>query len=291
MITGIRDARTPTQIKSAFPSVTLGRVFTQSDTPIAAQSIITSVNFYCQPYWDESLVPIVSFNPLNSDVASGAWTPYLRELAEHLKTKPTTKVVVRHEPEGKMTGKEFGAMFTRVRSIMKDTYPTLQIGASYMIYHWLPSPSNPNLSIAGNTDNPTEWWVDADFYAADVYSGRSVALNLTLPEHPGFARWLSLLVHSTDNFAITERGFETALRDGSGNLVVDGGGHYIDDPTLHATRVTTIGREADWLLTPTGQRCVFYTYWNTSGAEASPALVLDATGETALNSLFTRVVT
>lgn len=275
MRVGIREDHDPSETKTRFPQATYTRTFIGD--VLAPGSLIQGFTYYAQPSWNAGMVPIVTFKPKPADVSAGTWDPYLKEIAQFLKTKPETLVVPWHEPEDDHTGSVFSQMFKRVRDVLKGEFPELRVGYAAMAYQWNPKWNNPNTSVAGRTDYPASWRIQADFYAVDVYSGFEYPVNTILPEISGFKRWARLLAPTGLPIFITERGFKVAS----------------SDPAVLAERATAIRRELAWLQSddPLAKRIEAYVYWSSTGVENDPLMVLDELGEVALGELFSAVTT
>ncbi len=267
-VPGVHDTLSPAHVKAAYP----GTVFTREFIPgvlSGPRSLIAATDKLCRPSWSAGLTPMFSFKLDRDQVAAGQWDSVLAELAQWLGQQPDAYVIPWHEPEDDMTGAQFAAFFNRVADRMRTANPFVRMVYASMAYQW--APKKDGGSIAGRTYTPADWRAaDADFVAADVYSGRSFPLRAILPEHPGFARWMAEIVGDR-TYMVTERGFETG--------------------TDHQLRAEQIDRETDWLLTdPVGQRCTAWLYWNTGGTESSSSLVLDEQyGEPALRVAISRL--
>lgn len=267
---GIHEDYPPQDTAARWPQVKYTRTFI--DAVVYPGSLISKFTYYAKPSWDAGLTPVVSFRPVADDVSSGKWDTWLRELGTWLSGQPEALVVIWHEPEGSMPGSTFQALFNRCRNNLKLGFPGLKVGYAAMAYHWNVKWNNPNLSVAGKTDTPAAWRVQADFYAVDVYSGFEFAVNTILPEISGFTRWASLLVPTGAPIFIAERGFK------------------LKDVSQSPERVAAIAREAAWLRSddPLAKRISAYCYWSSTGVENDPLMVLDAPGVAALLSAMYR---
>lgn len=269
-VPGVRDTRSPTAIRAAFPGVRLTREFV-SGPLTTPKSLIAAVDKVCRPAWAAGLTPMYSLKLDPTQVVAGRWDGPLTDLASWHTSQPGAYLIPWHEPEDDMTGAQFAAHFNHVADRVRAVNTALPLVYAAMAYQWAPGRGGVG-SIAGRTDNPAQWAAaDADVLAVDVYSGRAFPLVAILPEHDGFTRWLDTLVGGRE-YMVTERGFEATQAQAP-------------------VRATQISREADWLLThPTGQRCTGYVYWNTAGTESSTSLMLDAAlGVPALQDLVARL--
>lgn len=257
MLVGVHENRNPALTKEDYPRAKLYREFIPG--VLKPQSLVDRTRRIGEPVWDAGGVLVISFKPDLSAVARGQWDAHLRDYATWLKDEAPGPcfVVPWHEPENDMTAKQFVEMFNRVRRVMKEVYPQLTVIHSAMAYQYRPG---------GKADKYDEWLTEADLNTCDVYSGKSFPLGQILPEHPGFKRWLQMVGGRT--WGITERGFHADAQS-------------VQDCKL---RANTIMREADWLAkTPS---CTMYIYWNTSGTENNPDLIVaDTKGEEALRYL------
>lgn len=260
---GICDWRAPEDTLALFQKIRITRVFVPN-VLAPGEYLVTKINNACQDAWNAGLIPVVSFKLAPADVTAGLWDTKLTNLGKWLAGKPEAWIVPWHEPENDLAASQFVAMFNRVYSKIKSVNANVKIGYVSMAYCWRPGDSR--------TSNPAAWKpAKADFFGCDVYSGNSFPITDILPEHPGFSRWQQA-IPGNGPYMIIERGF-IAKTD-----------------ALKVERAKQIRREAAWLVsTELGKKCEAYLYWNTSGAEDNPALVLDAQGETALNELFGKI--
>lgn len=255
MLLGVHEDREPQFTRERFPRAKLFREFIPG--VLKPQSLVDKVRRLGEPVWANGGVLVVSFKPDLKAVASGDWDTHLQGLAGWLRASAgPTFVVPWHEPENDMRGSQFVSMFNHVRRVMKDEYPTLTVIHSAMAYQY---------RLNGKAENTGEWVTEADLNTCDVYSGKSFPLDQILPEHPGFKRWFAEF--GGKSWGITERGFHASA--GS-----------IDDCKK---RAAVIRREAEWLAR--NPSCAMYIYWNTSGTEDNPDLVLDSRGEDVLEYL------
>lgn len=251
---GVHENISAEQNKSKYPGVTLERLFIGPGV-LSPQNLILKVDRLVTPYLQNQITPVVSFKPHHSDVAAGRWDSYLRNLVNTF--GDTVWFCIYHEPEDNLNGTDFTKMFNRCFDVMKDAdQDSIQVYAA-MAYQWRPG--------SRTTVDPTKWLPRADYYACDVYSGRSFPLSTTLPDHAGFKRWKANLP-AGQQWGITERGFETA--------------------NLHEARAATLKQDIEWATT---NDCSFYIYWNTTGTEKSDELVLDPLGEASLKEAIREV--
>ncbi len=252
-VPGVHELREPATVKAAYPGTVLTREFI-AGVQTVPRSLLDKANAVCRPSWMAGLTPMYSVKLDVAQVAAGRWDGPLTELAQWHSQQPDAYLIPWHEPEDDLTALQFARMFNRVAEVMRAANPLIRLVYAAMAYQWATRSSGG--SIAGRTDSPADWRaVDADHFAADVYSGRSFPLRAILPEHAGFARWHDEIVGDRP-YMVTERGFETL--------------------TDHQARAEHIRREAQWLATdPVGQRCRAYVYWNTTGTEESKGLLLD----------------
>lgn len=272
------NGRNPAEVQARYPGASIGRAFV-SGVLNTVEDLRPKVLSVLQPYLDAGTdIIYVSVKTNIADTRNGLWNARFNELGVYLgqlmaQHNCVIKLVWYHEPEDDMNGTAFAHAFNKVRQHAKTGYADLIVVWSSMAYQWAPNWNN-TASIAGKTDDVAAWQnVIADEYATDAYNGRSFPLDQILPDHPGVARWLNLIV-GTKPFSVTERGLETP--------------NSAPNPTHNATanyplRNATIQREFDWIRTnDVGQRCENYIYWNSSGTEESSSLKLDSTGEDTL---------
>ncbi len=266
MRVGVHDARPLDQVKAAFPGTELTRPFI-SGVISGPRSLLAKVEAVCRPSWTAGLVPTYSIKLDLSEVMAGRWDPYIEELAAWHHAQPACELILWHEPENdaQMRGGAFPPYFNRIASVFRAANTTVPLIYAAMAYQWLPGSING--TVKGYTSAPAHWHgVEADLHTIDIYSGSSVPLSTILPEHKGWQRWMEHVV-GPGPWGVSERGFITA--------------------TDYAGRADTIRRERDWLLTdPAGARCRRYIYWNTSGTEKNPDIVVDTkVGEPAVRDL------
>lgn len=252
-VPGVHELRQPAQVKAAYPGVALTREFV-AGVQTVPRSLLDKVNAVCRPSWQAGLTPMYSLKLDVAQVVAGRWDGPLTELAQWHTQQPDAYVIPWHEPEDDLTAAQFARMFNKVAAVLRAGNPMIRIVYAAMAYQW--SLRSSGDSIGGRTNTSADWRaVDAEYFAADVYSGRSFPLRAILPEHGGFARWHDEVVGDRP-YMITERGFETL--------------------TDHQFRAEQIDREAEWLATdPVGKQCTGYVFWNTPGTEESKGLLLD----------------
>lgn len=256
---GLNDHRSPATSKSMFPGMKATRPFVSGVRTVATTDLVAKINAAASSSLSAGLQPWVSFKLDTTEVANGAWDAQLARVGREI--DPNIILIPWHEPENDMSASTFVQMFDRVATRIKAIGRGHTLVYSAMAYQFR--------SGSTTTTNPLAWFpASADLYAADVYSGQSFPLNTILPENKGFMRWNEFRPKGVP-WGITERGFITG--------------------TEHQLRADTIAREAEWLKT---SGMDVYLYWNTSGAENNPDIVLDAQyGEPALKKLLSTVVT
>lgn len=279
------NGRTPAEVMARFPGARIFNVFTGAalttvqDLRPRFDTEMAKFIPLAPPSGEPPIIVIYRVKTAVADTRNGLWNARFQELGAHIAAYMAAHNIVVifvwwHEPEDDMNGTAFAHAQNKVRQFIKTGGPNVLCGWACMAYQWAPKPSNPSQSIANKTDDVAAWQsVETDILFADAYNGRSFPLDQILPEHPGIARWLELIVGDRD-FAISERGFETpnSATGATHNTVAN-----------YPLRNETITREIGWLEnSPVGQRCKYYVYWNSSGTEASSALKLDPTGEDTL---------
>ncbi len=265
---GVHDARPLTAVKAVFPGTVLTRPFI-GGVQSGPRSLISKVENACRASWDANLLPTYSFKLNYDEVMAGRWAPFIRELADWHHDQPEAELIIHHEPENdpELQGGRFVAYFNHIAEHFRVANEQVPLIYAAMGYQWMPGSTNG--TVKGFTSNPAHWQgVEADRKVIDAYSGSSVPLDTILPEHRGWQRWMEYVV-GDDPWGCGERGFIT--------------------DTNHAGRAAAIAREKDWLLTdPVGLRCRRYIFWNTTGTEKNPAIVVDAKhGEPAVRDLIT----
>lgn len=264
--------RTPAQIRSRFSKASIGRPFTGK--PLTTVQDLRPKAFAALKPYLAAGVKIIYLS-LKTDITqtrSGAWDARYLELGEYiaqLQIEYGVEIIIIpwHEPEDNFpNGKVFVEYHNHVFDAIKTGSMAVKVKPCFMAYHWAPGKGG---SIDGKTNSPNEWFNGlkmSDGVTVDVYSGRSFVLQLTLPEHPGFMRFIRYL--PTDvRWSATERGWETPSSTNS-----------IFRPTL---RVTSMHREFVWLLSddPIAKRCDDYTIWGSPGTENAPGLLMDDSAE------------
>jgi hypothetical protein len=252
MLVGVHEDKAPVDTKDTYPR---GKVFREFIPGVLKpQSLIEKVQRLGTPVWAIGGILAVSFKPDLKSVMSGDWDTHLQGLAGWLRTVGgPTYLIPWHEPENDMTAAQFVSMFNHVYVVMKDEFPQLTLMHAAMAYQYRPN---------GKASNAAQWLTKADVNTCDVYRGKSSPLGQILPEHAGFKQWHA--VFGKRSWGITESGFHATPTS-------------LDECKL---RAATIRREADWLATQPS--CIMYIYWNTSGTENNPELVLDAKGKEAV---------
>lgn len=267
-IAGVHDARPMATVKALFPGTQLTRPFI-AGVQTGPRSLVAKAENVCRPSWDAGLLPTYSLKLNRDEVMAGRWDPFIRELGDWHLDQPECELIIQHEPENdaELQGGAFPPYFNRISEHFRVANEGVPLLYAAMGYQWLPGSTNG--TVKGFTSNPAHWQgVDADRYVIDLYSGNSVPLDTILPEHRGWQRWMEHIV-GDGPWGVAERGFIT--------------------DNNHAGRAAAIEREKHWLLTdPVGLRCRRYIYWNTSGTEKNPAIVVDAKhGEPAVRDLIT----
>ncbi len=265
-LAGVHDARALGVVKATFPGTRLTHPFING-VLFGPRSLLTRAENACRPSWAAGLIPTYSLKLDRDEVMAGAWDTFIRELADWHVDQPAAELIIQHEPENDppMQGGAFAPYFNRIATQFRTANENVPLLYAAMGYQWLPGTVNG--TVKGFTSTPRHWQdVEADRFVIDVYSGNSVPLETILPEHKGWQRWMESVVGDRD-WGVAERGFVTA--------------------TNHAIRANAIGREQEWLMRdPVGQRCRRYIFWNTSGTEKNPAIVIDAQfGEPAVRDL------
>ncbi len=271
--------RTPAQIRTKFPLAYWGRGFVAGEQTTVVDLRPKFENIY-DTYLDAGMKCIVSVKTNVTATRNGSWNSRFVELGAHLQSiADKVEVVWWHEPEDDgFGGQAFVHAFNKVYDKIKEGGSNVKVGSSHMAYQWAPN-SSGSASIGGYTNTPADWLsyngvnLKADFVAADVYSGRSFALEHTLGTHPGYVRWKSAFYTPLCNARgssipvyLTERGFETPSSTNTTNR--------------SALRVTTIENEFDYLAGAT-ENIKKYIFWSSPGTEDAPGLDLDTAAEDA----------
>lgn len=247
-----------------FPLAEVTREFVNS--PIKAQSLVPKLINTCVNRQGPSVRRLVwSFKPDVADVNSGAWKPYIEELAYYIRDnhlESSVIICIWHEPENDVpkyfkTPEKFVRLFDTVHDWLKNIGPDIQTTHAALGYQY-----------SRMTDPVARRWVTkADIHSIDIYSGRSFPLDMTLGTSEAFKRWKDSRPAGS-SWGVSERG-------------------WIADAAHSAERAASIQQEAAYLAgLPVADRPVFYIVWNTPGTENDPQLVLDAAAEDAVNSLF-----
>jgi hypothetical protein len=267
--TATPPGRTPAQVLARYPKSGIGRCFTGN--PITTvQDLRPKVLSTLKPYLDAG-TPVIYIS-IKTDIAKTRNGDFNTKYAEvggqisGLKAEYDTDIVVIpwHEPEDNFSsGDAYVHYYNKVRDNIKLGGPDVKVKPCFTAYHWAPGAAG---SIGGKTNDPSLWFTGLkmdDGAAVDVYSGRSFPLDQILPEHPGFARWVSFLPASV-RISITERGWETPSSTNSTNR--------------SALRAATEEREFNWLLSsdPTARRIDDYIIWSSPGVEGAQGLIQDA---------------
>lgn len=253
-----KNAVVPTTTYDRFPKQAVAREFTPNE--LAPQNLVPKFRSACKASLDASMVCVWSFKPRAEDVLTGAFTPYLQQLASEIGNKEVI-VVPWHEPENNFreNPKLFVDMFNTTRNIMRSQNPNVLFAHAALGYAY---------RDRGEVKNPLDWRTEADINTIDIYSGRSFKLATILPELTGFRNWYNKLVTTTSKpWGVTERGW------------------MADTSTEFATRATTIQREAKWIVEQDVKPSI-YIVWNTEGTESDDTLKLDSLGITAVNNAF-----
>lgn len=267
-----KDARTSVaQTLAEFPLSRVIREFTASK--LAPQNVVSKMINECKDGWANGQTVVWSFKPDPDAVLSGAWTPYFKSLAAYLRDNPDKPTILSiwHEPENDVPtyfddGPHFVRVFNKFHDDVVSVYPGAITCHIAMAYRYADS-----IDITDAV--APKWRTKAKLNAVDVYSGRTFKLNTIMPEQSGFKRWFTYVAQGGE-FGVMERGFQAT----------------VDDTAKQKLRADTIRREADWMRnTPEGRKCVVYVYWNSSGPEYNPHMVLDTQGEDALRYLMEKV--
>lgn len=258
----------PEEARKRFPGVTHTRPFISKkptrylDDP-DNDNLPGRVERVCQPSWDAGLVPVYSFKLKPAQVARGEWDHQIRALADWHIGNHAAQAVLWHEPENDFSGADYAGYFNHIADTFRSRNKEIPLIYAAMAYQWAPTGSGR--SLKGNTDDPTAWnAVRADLRCCDVYSGGSFPLDLTLENHPGFQRWLTLMAPE-GRYGIAERGFTI------------GDPETRDEAHARAqVRARTIERERTWLNdTEDGRRCAMYLYWNSPGSGKDRGLLVE----------------
>lgn len=264
---GIHEAHSVSQTLQRFPKTVATREF--NGGTITPSDLVSKLTSAATETWNAGLTCWWSVKLSVAEVTSNSWQGHVENLAAFLAANPSKKtvLVLWHEPEddfGASGAANYVSYFNKIDGWLKAVNPQVKTCHSANSYWY---------RQAGPIASPLAWRTNADIHATDVYSGNSFPLNSILPEQSAFTRWLDGLVGAGQPYSVTERGW---FADSSG----------------YATRATTIRREGDWLRDDSvGQLCENYLYWNTSGQQNDPRLVLDITGEDAVRYLSEQIST
>ncbi len=266
MMVGVHDARQPATTREEFPGAVLTRPFI-SGVLQGPRSLLPKVDAVCRPSWDAGMVPQYSLKLNYDEVMAGRWDSFIRELGDWHHDQPVAELIIWHEPENdpELQDGRFPGYFNHVAEEFRTANENMPLIYAAMGYQWMPGRTNG--TVKGFTSNPQDWCgVEADLLTVDLYSGQNVPVDTILPEHPGWQRWMEYVV-GPGPWGASERGFITDAD--------------------HGRRAEAIRREANWLMTdPAGLRCRRYIFWNTSGTEKNPDIVLDQrAGEPAVRDL------
>lgn len=258
---GIHEAQSVATTLQRFPKCVATREFNGGIiTPLDLVSKLTSA---ATETWNAGLTCWWSVKLSVNEVTSGAWQGHVENLAAFLDTNPSKKTVLIlwHEPEddfGASGASAFVSYFNRIHGWLKAISPAVKTCHAANSYWY---------RQAGPIVSPGAWRTNADIHATDVYSGNSFPINSILPDQTAFTRWLVGLVGAGQVYSVTERG-------------------WFADTNQYAARADAIRAEANWLRDTTdGQLCQNYLYWNTSGQQNDPRLVLDPSGVDAVKYL------
>lgn len=263
---GVHDTRPPEVVKQLFPGVVLTRPFI-SGVLQGPRTLLPKVAAACGQSWAAGMVPQYSIKLHPAEVMAGRWDPYIRELADWHLDQPECELVIHHEPENDADLRDgrFVTYFNHIADEFRTANENVPLIYAAMAYQWLPG--RVEGTVKGWTSNPEHWQgIEADLFTIDIYSGQSTPIDMILPEHAGWQRWMEYVVASRP-WGVSERGFITDLE--------------------YQRRAAAIRRETNWLRTdPTGIRCRRYIYWNTTGTEKNPDIPVDAQfGEPAVRDL------
>lgn len=258
--------RTPAQVKDRYPFAKWGREFV-SGVQNTVVDLRPKFSLLYEDWLDEDMGVIVSVKTNAANTISGSWDTRFNELGAELESiSDKVEVVWWHEPEEDLAGSTFVSAFNRARSEIKQGGANVKVGTSSMCYHWAPNWNN-TASIGGKTNTPSQWYtgLTTDFIGADVYSGRSFALDHALDTHPGYLRWRTEYAQVLAKpIYLTERGFETP-----------------SDPyptTNYGVRNATINDDFNYVLN-TGWPIKKYIFWSSPGTENAAGLVMDSSAQ------------
>jgi hypothetical protein len=238
---------------------------------IHPRDLVRKLKIQCADTWAANQVAVWSFKPHPADVRNGKWRKPVEDLARYLKANPGNKtaIVIWHEPENDVPlwfkrPEDFVQLFNTVHDWIVAIHPDAWTCHAALAYRY-------GIKTGGITDGAAKRWrTKARVNTIDAYSGRSFALDQTLPEHPGYQRWRRI-VAPAGPWGVTERGWTCEPKD-------------------HPVRAAVIAREFAWLKAlPPAERPVVYMIWSTSGVEGDPGLILDEHAKTAVRKGFQAV--
>lgn len=246
--------------ESEFPLSTARRTFV-GPGPLSAQDLVPTLGAALAGHND---MVVWSFKPLASDVANGAWKPFVTKLAQYIrdnKLQSRVVIVIWHEPENDFkTPALFVSLFDQVHDWLTAVDPTIRTCHAALGYYYR------NVTPA----TAAQWVTKATVNAVDIYSGNSFPLGMTLGDSTAFQTWYGSRPHGRP-WAVAERG-------------------WVADPAHSADRVASINAEAAWLSSlPAAGRPMFYIVWDTIGTEKNSGLQLDSAAVDAVNVLFARL--
>lgn len=249
-----------------FPLSEVTREF--AGQPITAQNLIPKMVAACQPAWAQGKTVAWSFKPMPSDVASGAWKPFIQQLAHFIQDNALQSkviLVIWHEPENDVpkyfkNAADFVELFNSVHDWLIEVDSSIVTSHAALGYYYR------NVTAA----TAARWVTKATVHSIDIYSGKSFPLSMTLGTSQAFRTWKESRPPGAP-WGVSERG-------------------WIADSVQSSQRVAAIDAEALYLAAlPPAEQPDFYIVWNTPGTENNPYIVLDEAGRAAVNRLFVRV--
>lgn len=236
--------------------------------PITAQDLIKRFEATALPYVEAGQTVVWSFKPMPTDVASGAWRPFIEQFARYLQVNELTDkvvVVIWHEPENDTpkwfkTPADFVELFNTVHDWLTAIEPNIVTSHAALGYYY----RNVRATEA------SQWITKCTVHSIDLYSGKSFPLSMTLGTSQAFKTWKASRPVGA-RWGVSERG-------------------WIADAAHSADRAAAIDAESDYLaaLAPADQPD-FYIVWNTPGTENNPKIPLDDAGTAAVNRMFARL--
>lgn len=177
----------------------VARVFVPPVSPGTA--LVAEATAACRDALAAGMLVVLSVKLDPAQVMMGVWDSQLRDLAVWAAwTGPKVALVYWHEPEDDHDALAWGSAFTRVRQVVTDAADGVPVGYVAMAYQW--EPGRP-ATVDGDA-----WWVDADFYGLDLYSGPDPAPYW---RHEGGNRWWEYIGHRAVAakrwWMLSERGF------------------------------------------------------------------------------------